>query len=149
MLHINLALIGQAVLEEKIFENGGRRRRRTDDGWTPDHGHPISSPCEPYGSGELKTFMTNLSLAMICLYHKSCCNELYSLAKDLEIRLLEFHFRKYFFLQTLWPVYRGGCASNRLRCTNKMSFFILVLDFQRLSRMSNTTPSSSPARPCS
>ena len=27
---------------------------RTDDGWTPDHGHPISSPCEPNGSGELK-----------------------------------------------------------------------------------------------
>ena len=24
------------------------------DGWTPDHGHPISSPCEPNGSGELK-----------------------------------------------------------------------------------------------
>ena len=24
-----------------------------DDGWTPDHGHPISSPCEPNGSGEL------------------------------------------------------------------------------------------------
>ena len=28
---------------------------RTDDGRTPDHGHPISSPCEPLGSGELKT----------------------------------------------------------------------------------------------
>ena len=27
----------------------GRRRRK------PDHGHPISSPCEPNGSGELKT----------------------------------------------------------------------------------------------
>ena len=27
--------------------------RTTDDGWTPDHGHPISSPCEPNGSGEL------------------------------------------------------------------------------------------------
>ena len=25
-----------------------------DDGRTPDHGHPISSPCEPNGSGELK-----------------------------------------------------------------------------------------------
>ena len=24
------------------------------DGRTPDHGHPISSPCEPYGSGELE-----------------------------------------------------------------------------------------------
>ena len=28
---------------------------RTDDGRTPDHGHPISSPCEPNGSGELKS----------------------------------------------------------------------------------------------
>ena len=27
---------------------------RTDDGQTPDHGHPISSPCEPNGLGELK-----------------------------------------------------------------------------------------------
>ena len=26
----------------------------TDDVRTPDHGHPISSPCEPNGSGELK-----------------------------------------------------------------------------------------------
>ena len=28
--------------------------RTMDDGWTPDHGHPISSPCEPNSSGELK-----------------------------------------------------------------------------------------------
>ena len=48
MLHINLALIGHVVSEKMIFENGGRRRRRT-----PDHGHPISSPCQPNGSGEL------------------------------------------------------------------------------------------------
>ena len=26
----------------------------TDGCRTPDHGHPISSPCEPNGSGELK-----------------------------------------------------------------------------------------------
>ena len=41
-----------------MFENGGRRTTddgRTDDGRTSDHGHPISSPCEPDGSGELKT----------------------------------------------------------------------------------------------
>ena len=42
----NLALVGQAVSEKKIFE--------IVDGRTPDHGHPISSPCEPNGSGELK-----------------------------------------------------------------------------------------------
>ena len=28
--------------------------RTTVDERTPDHGHPISSPCEPNGSGELK-----------------------------------------------------------------------------------------------
>ena len=27
----------------------------TDDGRMPDHGHPISTPGEPNGSGELKT----------------------------------------------------------------------------------------------
>ena len=47
-----LALIGQADSEEKIFEivDG----RWTDDGRSPDHGHHISSPCEPNGSGELE-----------------------------------------------------------------------------------------------
>ena len=29
---------------------------RTDDGRTPGHGHPISSPSEPNGSGELITY---------------------------------------------------------------------------------------------
>ena len=43
------------IYGQKIFENGGRRTngRTTDDRRTPDHGHPISSPCEPNGSGEL------------------------------------------------------------------------------------------------
>ena len=36
-----MALIGPAVLEEKIFE------MVDDDGRTTEHGHPISSPCEP------------------------------------------------------------------------------------------------------
>ena len=43
----NLALIGQTVLEKKIFENGGRRTdddRQTTDGRTTDHGYTISSP---------------------------------------------------------------------------------------------------------
>ena len=33
---------------------------RTDDGRMPDHGHPISSPCEPNGSGELKSNINKL-----------------------------------------------------------------------------------------
>ena len=54
-----MALVGQAVSEKKIFEivDG----RTTDDGRTPDHGHPISSPCEPNGSGEL----TNAIVGML------------------------------------------------------------------------------------
>ena len=47
------------VSEEKIFEIVDGRRT---DGWTPDHGHPISSPCEPNGSGELK--MVNFKMAV-------------------------------------------------------------------------------------
>ena len=58
-------MIGQAVSEKKIFENGGRRTdgrttngRRTD-GRTTEHGYTISSPCEPDGSGELKNRSTS------------------------------------------------------------------------------------------
>ena len=42
-----------------------------DDGRTPDHGHPISSPCEPNGSGELikgrkvkKDLCTNVNVGL-------------------------------------------------------------------------------------
>ena len=44
-LHINLALIGQAVLEKKMFEivNDDGRRRRPDDGRTPEYEYPLSS----------------------------------------------------------------------------------------------------------
>ena len=38
----------------KLWTDG----RRTD-GWTQDHGHPISSPCEPNGSGELKIHLNH------------------------------------------------------------------------------------------
>ena len=39
-----------------MFEivNGWTDGRTTDDGWTPEHGYTISSPCEPNGLGELK-----------------------------------------------------------------------------------------------
>ena len=38
-----LFLVGQAVLEKRMFENGGQR---TDDGRTPENWYTISSPCE-------------------------------------------------------------------------------------------------------
>ena len=54
MLHIkfgfDLAKWIQRRRSLKLWTDG-----RTDDGRMSDHGHPISSPCEPNGSGELKT----------------------------------------------------------------------------------------------
>ena len=57
---------------------------RTDGGRTPDHGHPISSPCEPNGSREL---ITKISLHTFTLkvnknfrlhkkYTRTCCESL-------------------------------------------------------------------------
>ena len=56
MLHVKFGFDWPAVSKKKIFENGGRRTdgRRTD-GRTTEHGYTISSPCEPDGSGELKS----------------------------------------------------------------------------------------------
>ena len=56
-----MALVGQAVSEKKIFEivDG-----RTDDG------RPISSPCEPNGSGELKILL--LVLFQMCVLNMYC-----------------------------------------------------------------------------
>ena len=45
-----LAMRFQRRRSLKLWTDG-----RTDAGRTPDHGHPISSTCEPNGSGELKT----------------------------------------------------------------------------------------------
>ena len=42
----------------KLWTDG----RRTD-GRTPDHGHPISSPCEPNGSGELIMHQSFVTIA--------------------------------------------------------------------------------------
>ena len=50
---MNLALIGQAVSEKKIFDNGGWTDGRRTDG-RPLDGYIICSPCEPNVSGELK-----------------------------------------------------------------------------------------------
>ena len=50
----NLALIGQAVSEEKMFKHcWQRQRQRQRRQRTPEKGYTISSPCEPNGSGEL------------------------------------------------------------------------------------------------
>ena len=45
----------------KLWTDG----QTTDDGRTPDHGHPISSPCEPNGSGELKMTGNNPKLDLV------------------------------------------------------------------------------------
>ena len=55
----NLALIGEAVSEEKMFKHCRRRRQRQRPQQRqrrqrmPEQGYTISSPCEPNGSGEL------------------------------------------------------------------------------------------------
>ena len=56
-LHIKFQLDRPSGFRDEIFEivdddDDGRTTtttdgRRTDDGRTPAHGHPISSPCEP------------------------------------------------------------------------------------------------------
>ena len=38
-----------------MWTTDGRTDVRRTDGRTSDHGHPISSQCEPNGSGELKS----------------------------------------------------------------------------------------------
>ena len=49
MLHIKFGFDWPSGLRSlKMVDDGW-----TDDGRTSDHGHPISSPCEPNGSGEL------------------------------------------------------------------------------------------------
>ena len=69
----NLALTGQAVSEEKKFENVNGRRRTTYDGrQTPDHGYTISSPCEPEGSGELIRVSTHQCAAWHTVHNHIC-----------------------------------------------------------------------------
>ena len=85
-----MALIGQVVSEEKIFEivDDGQM---TDGRWTPDHGHPISSPCEPNGSGELKTETECSKTKMVyrrrtrkCVY-ETLCPQLVSHFQDVKM----------------------------------------------------------------
>ena len=51
----------------------GFREEDLSDGRMPDHGHPISSPCEPNGSGELKN-IKNFLLKFYNFYNlKNLC----------------------------------------------------------------------------
>ena len=54
MIYVKFGFDWPGGFREEELENGGRQT----DGWTPVHGHPISSLCEPNGSSELK--MLNL-----------------------------------------------------------------------------------------
>ena len=47
---------------------------RSDDGRTPDHGHPISSPCEPNGSGEL---ITPIQYMLFVAFYQNLCIDVY------------------------------------------------------------------------
>ena len=84
-----MALVGQAVSEKKIFEieDGRTDGRKTDDGRTTDHGHPISSPCEPNGSGELKnaTKILKIGQQMKILCQKIVLNRAVLLAREVTI----------------------------------------------------------------
>ena len=69
----------------KLWTDGRTDGRTTDDGRTPDHGHPISSPCEPNGSGELKNvivlmlffFSSFFFQKTVYKYKKHCYNVLW------------------------------------------------------------------------
>ena len=62
MLHIKFGCGWPSGIREedllKLWTDGRTTDGRRTDGRTPDHGHPISSPCEPNGSGELKNRFT-------------------------------------------------------------------------------------------
>ena len=51
----------------KLWTDGRRTDDGRTDGRTADHGHPISSPCEPNGSGEL--MIATLMHLMTVLIH--------------------------------------------------------------------------------
>ena len=58
----------RAVSEKQIFEvfDG----LTTDDRPMPDHAHPISSPCELNGSGELKMYQLSVRYKVKSLNHQ-------------------------------------------------------------------------------
>ena len=73
------------------------------DGRTADHGHPISSPCEPNGSGELK--IKKKSLELVDLFQASGTLAHHSLYKswpwnDLDLFYDKVKFGHIDFLKT-------------------------------------------------
>ena len=54
MFHIVFGFNFPSGFRGEDLWNCGRTDGRMNDRRTPDHGPPISSPCEPNGSGELK-----------------------------------------------------------------------------------------------
>ena len=53
-----------------MVDDGRRTDGRTTDGRTTEHGYTISSPCEPDGSGELKTQYENRHI-LLTFWHLS------------------------------------------------------------------------------
>ena len=51
----------------------------------PDHGHPISSPCEPNGSGELKNHWKNFDIFLIFAQNIDCGYTLEPPRRDVSI----------------------------------------------------------------
>ena len=91
-------LIGQAVLEKKIFEHCGRTDRRkggrTTDGQMPDHEYPISSPmslrlrAKNKVSDQLHTYYCTADL---CLCFRICHQKQTLGFRDFHLCLLHRH----------------------------------------------------------
>ena len=89
-----------------------------DDGRTPEHGYTISSPCEPEGSGELKS-TTKLFVNAINMY----------VIFNLLILEKQTYFRKFTIYvapatnqikQFRQKSYKSGELFNKLFCKNKI-----------------------------
>ena len=70
-----------------------------DDGRTPDHDHPISSPCEPKGSDDLKTIQ---------------CTKLQSQFLSFSVRKLFFMYSIRFIISAHAPITEHpGCSQKQ------------------------------------
>ena len=86
----HLALIDQAA-RGKIFENDGRRRRRTDG--PLEDAYTISSPCEHNCSGE----NPNTSFKMLLNTTEISRNELLVNGHFNNLNVLEYNCKEFFF----------------------------------------------------